>query len=315
MGSKSISFTCCTGPFVLFLIAAACVSGSTQPQVVSKALGGEFLHHTAAPALNPGDTIRYDDGTPSYGLWLPRQDVYWAMRFTPARACTVKEAHCYIWIYSGDAPVCTLIIWDDNSGEPGNRVFSTTFTASGTSWNHVDITSRVAYAESTDFWIGYFLEAPLGSDTALAAVDSGIDYDDRNGIGVSGVWYTMSDLGGEGDLIIRAFVEYVGGTAAEDRSNLHSPGGLRLQQNTPNPFSRSTTVSYETPVSGEVNISVYDAKGRLVRSLAKAEIAPGYHSAIWNGRNNEGHELPDGVYFCKLSMGRLESTAKMVLIR
>jgi len=264
--------------------------------------------------LNPGDTLRYDDDSLSYGLWLPGQDVYWAMRFTPAMDCTVKEAHIAIWVYSGVAPTCTLIIWDDNNGEPGNRVFSTTFTASDSSWNYVSITGPVAYAESIDFWIGYFLKTPGGVDTALAVVDSGVDYDDRNGVGVLGVWYTMNDLGGEGDLVIRAFVEY-SGTSVAERTNTLRPTQLRLNQNMPNPFHRITIISYEISVWGEVNLSIYDATGSLVRTLVDGEADPGYYRAIWNGRNDDGSLVPDGVYFSRLSAGTLEATVKTIFIR
>lgn len=166
----------------------------------------EFVSFTGVPA-DSADTLRYDDGTPSYGLWLPGEDAYWAMKFTPAIACSLIEAHCFIWVFSGPAPTCTLIIWDDNGGEPGNVIHSTTFVPS-TELNVVNITPPVAWAESVDFWIGYYLKTPESGDTALAVVDSGVDYNERNGIYVLGGWYTMDDVAGEGDLLIRALVEY-----------------------------------------------------------------------------------------------------------
>ena len=406
-------------PLVGLSSTATCFSGEAGPRIVSKALGGQLLSPAGVPVPSFGDTIRYDDGTLAFGLWLPDEDVYWAMRFTPVMDCTLKEAHCAIDIWSGQAPTCTLIVWDDNSGEPGTRVFSTTFTPL-IGLNAINITSPITYPESTDFWIGYFLQAPAGLDTTLAGADFEVDYDERNGVGVSGVWYSMNDLGGDGDLVIRAFVEYYGHDVGTDsitgppdtvapestytpvawvhNYGIHSeifqveclinPGGysdtfqvqslapgvdtqcvfgqwtvplgdstpytmcvatllpldvdlsndtlcklsyaitgvaeafnvresahLLLHQIVPNPFSVSTTILYEDPAPRMVNMSIYDATGRLVKTLVDGVIAPGSHKANWDGKGENDLEVPDGVYFCKLTMGRLESTAKLILIK
>lgn len=416
--------------FVLFLtilvpVFSATVISAFQeavPRAVSKPVSDQFLFPAGNPVPSFGDTIRYDDGFPAFGLWLPGEDVYWAMRFTPAMDCTLKEAHIVTEVWSGPAPTCTLIVWDDSTGEPGTPVFSTTFTPS-TGMNVIDITSVITYPESTDFWIGYFLQAPAGLDTTLAGADSGVDYNERSGIGVSGVWYTMNDLGGDGDLVIRAFVEYYGHDVGTDSITsppdtvlpestytpvawVHNygdysetslvvcevdsygfvvytdtqnvidlaPGGdeevmfvpwtvppeqgvayrtcvrtllpgdsepsndtlctlsyavtgvaeelyvrrptrASLYQNIPNPFYMSTTILYEIPISGKVNVCIYDATGRLVRILVDSELSPGNYREEWNGRNDNGFEVPDGVYFCKLSMNRLESAVKLILIR
>ena len=83
----------------------------------------------------------------------------------------------------------------------------------------------------------------------------------------------------------------------------------------PNPFSSTTAIAYEIPVEGRVNISIYDATGGLVRTLADREAEAGYYSVVWDGKGNAGSSVPEGVYFYKLSLGSLEATAKLVLVR
>jgi hypothetical protein len=198
----------CTAFLLLSLSASlAFASGSTPAQAESRLLQNERAHFNAF-APNPGDTIRYDDGNLAYGLWIPDENISWAMRFTPFRECTLREAHVGIDVWSGTAPVCTLFVWDDNAGEPGS-VLSTTSFSPMTGLNVVNIANLLVFPESTDFWIGYYLQFSSGPDSTLAVTDSGIDYDDRNGVRISGTWFSMSDVAGEGDLVIRAYVNYV----------------------------------------------------------------------------------------------------------
>jgi hypothetical protein len=46
---------------------------------------------------------------------------------------------------------------------------------------------------------------------------------------------------------------------------------FRLFQNRPNPFSSSTTIRYQVPVSGKVSLKIYDVTGRLVRTIVDKE--------------------------------------------
>jgi hypothetical protein len=101
----------------------------------------------------------------------------------------------------------------------------------------------------------------------------------------------------------------------EKLDSRRAPSKFILYQGTPNPFSRLTTFSYEIPSCSNTELSIYDATGRLVRTLFEGDARPGIHSADWNGRNETGAEVPGGIYFCKLSAGRNETTVKMVLVR
>ena len=51
-----------------------------------------------------------------------------------------------------------------------------------------------------------------------------------------------------------------------------------------------------------VDLKVFDATGRLVRTVADRNFGPGLHSVVWDGRNNYGAPATTGVYFYMLSM-------------
>ena len=60
---------------------------------------------------------------------------------------------------------------------------------------------------------------------------------------------------------------------------------------------------------------IYDARGRLVRTLVDAIQPHGSHIQSWNGTNDNGIAVASGVYYVRLqSKGRV-MTKKAVLLR
>lgn len=86
-------------------------------------------------------------------------------------------------------------------------------------------------------------------------------------------------------------------------------------QVSPNPFSQGTRFKYQG-ITGEVNITIYDATGRPVRTLLRAKgRGQGVRSITWNGEDDKGKLLPSGIYFCEFRAGTQKVVKKMVLLR
>ena len=49
-----------------------------------------------------------------------------------------------------------------------------------------------------------------------------------------------------------------------------------------------------------MRVSLYDARGRLIRHLEKAERSPGYYVRQWDGRDEHGRPVSSGAYFARL---------------
>jgi agmatine/peptidylarginine deiminase len=84
----------------------------------------------------------------------------------------------------------------------------------------------------------------------------------------------------------------------------------------PNPFRRQTTISFDVPVSEPVSARVFDASGRLVRTLVDGAIyAGGRHHVVWSGLDGRGRPVSPGIYLFRLEAGAGSGTERAVLLR
>lgn len=95
-----------------------------------------------------------------------------------------------------------------------------------------------------------------------------------------------------------------------------TPETAVLWQNSPNPFSRGTAISFYLPEKETVFLDVFDASGRLVRSIVTGTAYPaGMHTIPWEAMGDEGTPLSSGVYFYRLKAGPFSQTRKMTVAR
>jgi hypothetical protein len=84
----------------------------------------------------------------------------------------------------------------------------------------------------------------------------------------------------------------------------------------PNPFRHGMRMAYAVGSSGErVNIRVYDLAGRLVRTLADGLQSPGRHNIAWDGRNEQGIRMRDGMYFIHAQIGSQARQVRVTFLR
>ena len=93
------------------------------------------------------------------------------------------------------------------------------------------------------------------------------------------------------------------------------PEVFALHQNYPNPFNPITTLRYDLPENGMVNITIYDMLGREVKTLINQTQDAGYRSVIWDATNDYGKPVSAGIYLYQIQAGEYISTRKMVLLK
>ncbi len=86
------------------------------------------------------------------------------------------------------------------------------------------------------------------------------------------------------------------------------PLTFQLSQNYPNPFKDKTTIKYCIAYKTEVTITVANADGELIKQLVDAVHEAGTYEIVFNGS-----ELPEGIYFVKISAGNYTNFKKMNL--
>ncbi len=93
------------------------------------------------------------------------------------------------------------------------------------------------------------------------------------------------------------------------------PTVLSLQPSRPNPVSARTTIDFALPQSGRARLEVFDASGRLVRTLLDGALSAGDHRASWDGDDESGRPAPSGLYYYRLSAGDSSLRRTLVLMR
>jgi flagellar hook assembly protein FlgD len=84
----------------------------------------------------------------------------------------------------------------------------------------------------------------------------------------------------------------------------------------PNPFNPRTVFRYRIDRPGHVTLRVYDARGRVVRTLVDGfESASTERIVLWDGQPETGVEATSGVYFALLTSPSGASTTKLVLLK
>jgi hypothetical protein len=131
-----------------------------------------------------------------------------------------------------------------------------------------------------------------------------------------GKWFLhiiLNNDSGDSHRFIRIVEAQPGSDAPESAHEL--PRAFALGQNVPNPFRGETVISYAAPKAGRITLEVYDLSGRRVRTLLRQTMAPGFYTAVWDGRDERGRAVAAGVYYIRMVGRDYESSRHMILLR
>ncbi|HPF70275.1 MAG TPA: FlgD immunoglobulin-like domain containing protein [Candidatus Krumholzibacteria bacterium] len=90
---------------------------------------------------------------------------------------------------------------------------------------------------------------------------------------------------------------------------------VRVLGNRPNPFNPSTAILLAVDEPTEVQVQVFDLRGRLVRTLVDAPLAAGPHAVRWDGRTADGQAAASGVYLYRVHAGTTALSGRMTLAK
>jgi C1A family cysteine protease len=168
----------------------------------------------------------------------------------------------------------------------------------------------------------------------MASYDGGVTYEDTLGV-LSGFETRLTwqvPAGGHANCLIGLEAQDRGYNIAFDESDSPFsivqdvagverdgsetiPDEIVLVGSEKNPFSGSTHIFFGVPRTMDVDVKVFDARGRVVRDLMQAPLGAGYHSVVWDGRSSARERVSPGMYFVRLSAEGTVKTAKVMLAR
>ncbi len=97
------------------------------------------------------------------------------------------------------------------------------------------------------------------------------------------------------------------------------PVTTELSGNFPNPFNPTTSIKYALHEDAKICIKIFNIKGQKVKTLVDKQQSAGYHTVMWNGKDNSGKAAASGLYFYKMvsegNSGDYTSIKKMILLK
>ena len=86
-------------------------------------------------------------------------------------------------------------------------------------------------------------------------------------------------------------------------------------QSAPNPMVNNTTITLNIVNAGNYILSVYDAQGQIVNVIANNNFRAGQYTFEWNGNDNDGNKLANGLYIYKLTGENVTVTKKIMIVK
>jgi hypothetical protein len=83
----------------------------------------------------------------------------------------------------------------------------------------------------------------------------------------------------------------------------------------PNPSHSGSAIAYTLASNERVSLTIYDARGRKVRTLVNEVLTAGPHSAAWDGRDDADHAVAAGVYHVRLLATGASDIQRLLLLR
>ena len=134
-------------------------------------------------------------------------------------------------------------------------------------------------------------------------------------IGLIEEWLTEARVADDGSDVFRHGIETL-----EHLIHTAIPTQTALLPNYPNPFNPETWIPYDLARDADVQINIYDLKGKSIRQLAIGFQEAGVYrgrsrAAYWDGRNTAGEPVASGIYFYTLQAGQFKATRQMVILK
>ncbi|MFC1573011.1 fibronectin type III domain-containing protein [Candidatus Eisenbacteria bacterium] len=259
------------------------------------------VHYGLTPAL--GDTVcdsRPDDDLHVAGLISLEPDTTYYFEVASGGEINNNGGALYTFETTTVGIGIPYTIYGDLTLPPEWTLFTVTIKSAGGDMSHPLST----LIDSVAVWslnLGN-LKNPLTDDVFHYATGDSLFL--RAGSGPTGGFQDSTTVSGMSPQYVGQIVMDVLPTNALPVDELLLLGGF------PNPFQRTTTLEYRSPVKDRVVIEVFDPTGRKCATLLDQVLPAGNGRVTW-----EGTGLPGGIYLARIQAGSLRAATSLVLLK
>ncbi|MFC1540220.1 S8 family serine peptidase [Gemmatimonadota bacterium] len=136
--------------------------------------------------------------------------------------------------------------------------------------------------------------------------------------GTEEIWYRVAAhnaAGWSGFCVAVCVFPGGGGPESAEATIVQLPNELTLEQNYPNPFNPDTQIKFGIPTSSHVRLRIMNIRGQTLRTLVDDEKSAGWHTVMWDGRNEGGDQVASGIYLYLIEVEGKNILMRMTLIR
>ncbi len=211
----------------------------------------------------------------------------------------------------------------------GTKIVGTAYDPAGTSHAYLLKITNLLPVELTSFSASYVdNDVRLNWNTSTETNNRGFSIQRKT---PASDWSTIGFVSGKGTTTKRSFYSFADNSVSENtylyrlkqmdfdgsfnysniiEVNVKPIDEYSLNQNYPNPFNPSTTIQFNIPERGLVNLSVYNILGEKVATLVNDYMESGSHKTQFNAS-----KLASGIYLVKMTSRNFSDVIKINLIK
>lgn len=194
-----------------------------------------------------------------------------------------------------------------HQGDETKKNWITYTTEDGLAHNFVQ---TIAQDSAGNMWIGTPQGASRFDGTAWQAFDS------SNGLGSNVVFDIAIDIDGSiwfgTNAGVTHFVDNSSAIKIAEQAETIPNYNLKIY---PNPFNSHATIAFSINNDAFIMVAIYNYLGQPVRMLLHKNLRMGTHSINWNGKNEQGFDVANGIYLVRFASEDFAITQKLVVVK
>ena len=210
------------------------------------------------------------------------------------------------------------VLYDIEFARPGYlapSAVSLSYFAAFVQNNKASVQWRTESEQDCYQWVIERSASPDGQFTELGRLDGNgtsnqpheYTYNDAAVLSPGVYYYRITEISQSGDKTVYGPVSALIGQGA--------PAEYALQAAYPNPSQRAATIKYSLKQPGQTLLKLYNVLGEEIKTLVNARQSADYYQVTWDGRDNKGRQVSNGIYFYKLVSGNYSATRKLTVLR